>query len=67
MPAAPISTLSYQFNPLCYIVAGKQHRLREAGMWFDAPEYYNPPSGVVTYLPDVPDRLVYPLGGMTTV
>ena len=46
--------------------AGKRHRLREAKVWIDPPEYYNPPGGVLAYAPDVPDSLVHPSGGMTS-
>ncbi|KAL1496222.1 hypothetical protein AB1Y20_016185 [Prymnesium parvum] len=44
---------------------GKRHRLREAGVWVDAPAYYKPP-GVLQYLPDLPAALVRPPGGMDT-
>ena len=33
---------------------GKRHRLREAMLWEDPPEYYDPPGGVLTYNPQVP-------------
>ena len=42
---------------------GKRHRLREAMLWDDPPEYFAP-AGVLTYDPDVPERLVHPAGGM---
>lgn len=43
---------------------GKRHRLREAMLWDDPPEYFAP-AGVLTYDPDVPERLVHPAGGMS--
>uniref|UniRef100_A0A7S0IPU1 Nucleotide-diphospho-sugar transferase domain-containing protein n=1 Tax=Calcidiscus leptoporus TaxID=127549 RepID=A0A7S0IPU1_9EUKA len=46
--------------------AGKRHRLREAMVWEDPPEYYNPPSGLLTFAIGVPAELVAPRGGMTT-
>ena len=45
---------------------GKRHRLREAMVWEDSPEYYDPPGGLLTFDPDVPPRLVAPPGGMST-
>ena len=45
--------------------AGKRHRLREAGVWHDPPEYYNPPGGLLSMALDVPNELVHPPGGMT--
>ena len=47
-------------------VPGKRHRLREAMVWIDSPEYYNPAGGLLTYAADVPHSLIYPNGGMTT-
>jgi hypothetical protein len=38
---------------------GKRHRLREAMLWDDAPAYYDPPGGVLTYTPDVPKSLAH--------
>ena len=40
---------------------GKRHRLREAMMWEDSPEYYS--ADFLTFEPDVPYELVYPRGG----
>eukprot|EP00662_Eupelagonemidae_sp_cell21_P032332 gene32332-52753_t len=37
--------------------AGKRHRFREAMLWHDPPEYYDPPGGVLTYDVDLPDEL----------
>jgi len=34
-------------------------------VWIDKPEYYNPPSGLLTFSMTVPDELVHPPGGMT--
>ena len=45
--------------------AGKRHRLREARVWIDPPEYYNPPGGLLSFTLDTPDALVHPPGGMT--
>ena len=45
---------------------GKRHRLREAMVWEDPPEYYDPPGGLLTFEPDAPARLVAPPGGMST-
>ena len=45
-------------------VAGKRHRLREAELWEDSPEYYDPPEGLLRFEPHVPDALVHPTGGM---
>ncbi|KAK3247360.1 hypothetical protein CYMTET_43142 [Cymbomonas tetramitiformis] len=38
---------------------GKRHRFREAKLWIDPPDYYNPPRGVVTYVNDVPADLLH--------
>jgi len=35
-------------------------------VWIDGPSYYDPPGGVLTFTPDVPDALVFPKGGMNT-
>ena len=43
---------------------GKRHRLREAMVWEDPPEYYDPPGGLLTYTADVPEALLSPPGGM---
>jgi len=45
--------------------AGKRHRLREARVWIDPPEYYDPPRGLLAFTLSVPRELVYPAGGMT--
>ena len=45
--------------------AGKRHRLREAMVWYDPPEYYNPPGGLLTFTLNLPHHMVYPPGGMT--
>ena len=37
---------------------GKRHRMREALLWQDAPEYYDPPGGLLSFDPDVPDALL---------
>lgn len=37
---------------------GKRHRMREALLWQDAPEYYDPSGGLLTYAPDIPDELL---------
>eukprot|EP00958_Prasinococcus_capsulatus_P001137 scaffold104_cov375-Prasinococcus_capsulatus_cf.AAC.16 len=34
---------------------GKRHRFREAGLWHvDSDDYYDPPGGFLTYVPDIP-------------
>ncbi|XP_060207858.1 arabinosyltransferase XEG113 [Lycium barbarum] len=40
---------------------GKRHRLREAMVFYDPPEYYNPPGGLLTFKPAIPKNLL--LGG----
>ena len=45
--------------------AGKRHRLREAGVWIDPPEYYDPPEGLLSFALEVPREMIYPPGGMT--
>ncbi len=45
--------------------AGKRHRLREARVWIDPPEYYAPEGGVLSFDLDVPESLVSPAGGMS--
>ena len=45
--------------------AGKRHRLREAKVWIDPPQYYDPPQGLLTFTLNTPHELVYPAGGMT--
>lgn len=30
---------------------GKRHRMREAELWLDPPEYYDPPGGLLVYTP----------------
>mmetsp|Transcript_35964 Transcript_35964/g.88593 ORF Transcript_35964/g.88593 Transcript_35964/m.88593 type:complete len:683 (-) Transcript_35964:285-2333(-) len=37
---------------------GKRHRMREALLWQDAPEYYNPAGGLLTFAADIPDALL---------
>ena len=37
---------------------GKRHRMREALLWEDAPEYYDPPAGLLAFAPDVPKTLL---------
>lgn len=46
--------------------AGKRHRLREGGVWIDKPSYYDPPKGVLTFVPSVPADMIRPAGGMDT-
>lgn len=45
--------------------AGKRHRLREAKVWYDPPEYYNPPQGLLSFTLNTPHEMVYPPGGMS--
>ena len=45
--------------------AGKRHRLREAGVWIDPPEYYDLPEGLLSFALEVPREMIYPPGGMT--
>ena len=47
--------------------AGKRHRLREATVWHDPPAYYDPPGGLLTFNPQVPEKLIHPSGGMDVV
>jgi len=37
---------------------GKRHRLREALVWSDPPEYYDPPGGLLSYVADIPEDLL---------
>ena len=37
--------------------AGKRHRLREARVWIDPPEYYDPPGGLLAFDIDQPEPL----------
>lgn len=37
---------------------GKRHRMREALLWEDSPEYYDPPGGLLVFTPDVPKELL---------
>jgi hypothetical protein len=37
---------------------GKRHRMREALLWQDAPEYYDPPGGLLTFASDIPDEML---------
>ncbi|OIW10787.1 hypothetical protein TanjilG_27733 [Lupinus angustifolius] len=38
--------------------AGKRHRLREAMLFYDPPEYYNPPGGFLSFKPSIPKSLL---------
>ncbi|KMZ58446.1 hypothetical protein ZOSMA_76G00010, partial [Zostera marina] len=44
---------------------GKRHRLREAMLFFDPPEYYNAPGGFLSFKLSVPKRLFF--GGAHSV
>ncbi|KAI4327901.1 hypothetical protein L6164_020310 [Bauhinia variegata] len=44
---------------------GKRHRLREAKLFHDPPEYYNPPGGFLSFKPSIPKSLL--LSGKHTV
>ncbi|KAF7829106.1 arabinosyltransferase XEG113-like [Senna tora] len=37
---------------------GKRHRLREAMVFHDPPEYYNPPGGFLSFKPSIPKNLL---------
>lgn len=37
---------------------GKRHRLREAMLWRDEDEYYDPPDGMLMYTAELPDALL---------
>ncbi|KAK6782798.1 hypothetical protein RDI58_020594 [Solanum bulbocastanum] len=37
---------------------GKRHRLREGMVFYDPPEYYNPPGGLLTFKPSIPKNLL---------
>ncbi|CAN4076416.1 unnamed protein product [Withania somnifera] len=37
---------------------GKRHRLREGMVFYDPPEYYNPPGGLLTFKPSIPKVLL---------
>ncbi|QCD81833.1 arabinosyltransferase XEG113-like [Vigna unguiculata] len=37
---------------------GKRHRLREAMLFLDPPEYYNPPGGLLSFKPYIPKSLM---------
>ncbi|RZB60543.1 Arabinosyltransferase isoform B [Glycine soja] len=37
---------------------GKRHRLREAMLFLDPPEYYNPPGGFLSFKPHIPKNLL---------
>ncbi|MED6209157.1 hypothetical protein PIB30_052075 [Stylosanthes scabra] len=37
---------------------GKRHRLREAMLFHDPPEYYNPPGGLLSFKPFIPKSLL---------
>jgi hypothetical protein len=58
-PAYSVHT-TFQYSA----AAGKRHRLREAMVWIDEPAYYDPPGGLLTFSPSVPESLVHPEGGM---
>ncbi|XP_051151632.1 arabinosyltransferase XEG113-like [Andrographis paniculata] len=38
--------------------AGKRHRMREAMLFHDPPEYYDAPGGFLTFKPDIPRSLL---------
>ena len=42
------------------------NRLREATVWHDPPEYYDPRGGVLAMVLDVPAELISPPGGMSS-
>ncbi|XP_027360591.1 arabinosyltransferase XEG113-like isoform X2 [Abrus precatorius] len=44
---------------------GKRHRLREAMLFRDPPEYYNPPGGFLSFRPSIPKSLL--LSGNHTI
>ncbi|KAL5168808.1 Arabinosyltransferase XEG113 [Glycine soja] len=44
---------------------GKRHRLREAMVFRDPPEYYNPPGGFLSFKPSIPKSLL--LSGNHTI
>ncbi|XP_054810602.1 arabinosyltransferase XEG113-like isoform X2 [Prosopis cineraria] len=44
---------------------GKRHRLREAMLFYDPPEYYNPPGGFLSFKPSIPRSLL--LSGKHTI
>jgi hypothetical protein len=50
VPYVVHATFQYSGN------AGKRHRLREAMLWIDPPEYYDHPRGFVTYEPYIPSE-----------
>ncbi|KAG9139979.1 hypothetical protein Leryth_010505 [Lithospermum erythrorhizon] len=37
---------------------GKRHRLREGMVFYDPPEYYDPPGGLLTFKPSIPKSLL---------
>ena len=37
---------------------GKRHRMREALLWQDDPEYYNPSGGLLKFDADIPEKLL---------
>ncbi|CAI5515925.1 unnamed protein product [Closterium sp. Naga37s-1] len=37
---------------------GKRHRFREAMAFYDPPEYYDPPGGIVSFVNDMPEELL---------
>ncbi|XP_078446080.1 arabinosyltransferase XEG113-like [Wolffia australiana] len=44
---------------------GKRHRLREALLFYDPPEYYNTPAGFLSFKPHIPKTLL--MGGPHTL
>ncbi|ERM94769.1 arabinosyltransferase XEG113 isoform X2 [Amborella trichopoda] len=44
---------------------GKRHRLREAMLFYDQPEYYDTPGGFLSFKPSIPKSLL--LGGAPTL
>uniref|UniRef100_A0A7C9E571 Nucleotide-diphospho-sugar transferase domain-containing protein n=1 Tax=Opuntia streptacantha TaxID=393608 RepID=A0A7C9E571_OPUST len=52
MPYAVHTTFQYAGTE------GKRHRLREAMVFYDPPEYYNSPGGFLTFKPSIPKRLL---------
>eukprot|EP00250_Pteridium_aquilinum_P008747 c18180_g1_i1 orf=861-2705(-) len=52
MPYAVHTTFQFGGTP------GKRHRLREAKLFIDKPDYYNPPGGVISYRPSIPQELL---------
>ncbi|KAF7809527.1 arabinosyltransferase XEG113-like [Senna tora] len=44
---------------------GKRHRLREAMLFYDPPEYFNPPGGFLSFKPSIPSSML--LSGKHTI